>query len=306
MRLNHSKWPVIRKIPPLNALRAFEAVSRLLSFTKAADELCVTQGAVSRQIANLENWLGLKLFSRRRHNIELTALGQSYFAAMRDVFDGIDRSTRQLRPRKEDRLLRIKLPPTFAIRWLMPRLAKFHAIHPDTEVQITTSHQRVNYKTEDIDISIHSEPTPPQQPGFKLLFKETLIPVCSPGLLKAKKPLKHPDDLRFHDRLCSMNRPNDWSTWLKAAKVESIDGHEGLKFENAALAYQAAANGLGVMMGLMAFVQDDLASGLLVAPFDFSVSTNGGYYISFSEAREKSKKIVQFEHWLLQEVKLAF
>ena len=291
-----------RKIPPLNALRAFEAVSRLASFTKAADELCVTQGAVSRQIANLEAWLGLKLFSRGRHTIELTSQGQSYFAAMRDIFDEIDRSTRQLMPRKDDRLLRIKLPPTFAIRWLMPRLARFHAKHPDTEVQITTSHQRVNYKTEDIDISIHSEPAPPQLPGFKLLFEETLIPVCSPGLLKGSKPLNRPDDLSFHDRLCSMNRPHDWSTWLKAAKVESIDGHEGLKFENAALAYQAAANGLGVMMGLMAFVQDDLASGLLAAPFDFSVATKGGYYISFSETKEKSQKIIEFEDWLLREI----
>jgi LysR family glycine cleavage system transcriptional activator len=291
-----------RKIPPLNALRAFEAVSRLVSFTKAAEELCVTQGAVSRQISNLEAWLGLKLFSRGRHTIELTPQGQSYFAAMRDIFDEVDRSTRQLMPRKDDRLLRIKLPPTFAIRWLMPRLARFHAKHPDTEVQITTSHQRVNFKTEDIDISIHSELAPPQLPGFKLLFEETLIPVCSPGLLKGSKPLKQPDDLMFHDRLCSMNRPHDWSTWLKAAKVESIDAHEGLKFENAALAYQAATNGLGVMMGLMAFVQGDLASGLLAAPFDLSVATKGGYYISFSDSKEKTQKIVEFENWLLQEI----
>lgn len=291
-----------RKIPPLNALRAFEAVSRSLSFTKAAEELFVTQGAVSRQIANLEAWLGLKLFARGRHSIEFTAQGQTYFVAMRDIFDGIDRSTRQLMPRQEDRLLRIKLPPTFAIRWLMPRLARFHARYPDTEVQITTSHQRVNYRTEDIDISIHSEPVPPEQSGFKLLFEETLIPVCSPGLLKGKKPLNKPDDLRFHDRLCSMNRPHDWSTWLREAKVDFIDGREGLKFENAALAYQAAANGLGVMMGLMAFVQEDLASGLLAAPFDFSVATKGGYYISFSDTKEKSQKIIEFENWLLQEV----
>jgi len=293
---------VTRKIPPLNALRAFEAVSRSLSFTKAAEELFVTQGAVSRQIANLEAWLGLKLFSRGRHSIELTTLGQTYFVAMRDIFDGIDRSTRQLMPRKEDRLLRIKLPPTFAIRWLMPRLARFHARYPDTEVQITTSHQRVNYRTEDIDISIHSEPVPPEHSGFKLLFEETLIPVCSPGLLNGKKPLNKPDDLRFHDRLCSMNRPHDWSTWLREAKVDFIDVHEGLKFENAALAYQAAANGLGVMMGLLAFVQEDLTSGLLAAPFDFSVATKGGYYISFSDTKEKSKKIIEFENWLLQEV----
>ena len=99
-----------------------------------------------------------------------------------------------------------------------------------------------------------------------------------------------------------MNRPHDWSTWLKAAKVESIDGHEGLKFENAALAYQAATNGLGVMMGLMAFVQEDLASGLLAAPFDFCVATKGGYYISFSDTKEKTQKIVEFENWLLQEI----
>lgn len=291
-----------RQIPPLNALRSFEAVARLGSFTKAADELCVTQGAVSRQIANLESWFDQKLFHRGRHNIELTQQGRSYFEAVRDIFDAIDRSTRRMMPRQDDRLLRIKLPPTFAIRWLMPRLARFHAKHPSTEVQITTSHQRVNYRLEDIDVGIHSEPVPPQLPGFKLLFEETLIPVCSPGLLKSSRPLEKPGDLKFHDRLCSMNRPNDWATWLKAANVDSIDGHEGLKFENAALAYQAAANGLGVMMGLMPFVKEDLASGLLVAPFDLCVSTPGGYYLSFSDVKEKSPKLMEFEAWLLEEV----
>ena len=292
-----------RKIPPLNALRSFEAVARLASFTKAANELCVTQGAVSRQIANLETWLDQKLFHRGRHTIELTSMGQSYFEAMRDIFDAIDRSTRRMLPKQDDRLLHIKLPPTFAIRWLMPRLARFHARHPSTEVQITTSHQRVNYQLENIDVGIHSEPGPPHLPGFKLLFEETLIPVCSPSLLKSSaKPLKQAADLMFHDRLCSMNRPNDWSTWLKAAKVDFIDGHEGLKFENAALAYQAAANGLGVMMGLMPFVKEDLASGLLVAPFDLRVPTSGGYYLTFPDTKEKSPKLLEFEAWLLEEV----
>ncbi len=291
-----------RKIPPLNALRTFESVARLASFTKASQELHVTQGAVSRQIANLESWLAMKMFDRGRHSIQLTPQGTAYFESMGEIFDLIDKSTRALQSQQDSQLLKIKLPPTFAIRWLMPRLARFHARFPGTEVQITTSHQRVNFALEDVDISIHSEPIPPKSAGFVRLFGETLIPVCAPNLLTSGHPLHKPQDLSRHDRLCSMNRPNDWMKWLRAAGVSHLEGLEGLKFENAALAYQAATNGLGVMMGLLSFVKDDLTRGLLVAPFDLQVKTEGAYYLSYSDTQVKTQRVFEFESWLMEEV----
>ena len=287
-----------RRLPPLNALRAFEAAARCGNFTRAAQELFVTQGAVSRHIPTLEEWLGMKLFERGRHGIRLTPAGQNYFASMRVALDHIEHGTRQLLQSPDDSLLRIKLPPTFAIRWLIPRLSRFHARHPKIDVQITTSHKPTDFDRDDVDLSIHSEPHPPTGPGYRLLFRETLVPVCAPGLLQRDPPLKKPADLARHALLCSLNRPQDWPTWLAAAGVRGVDGNRGLKFENAGMAYQAAAEQLGVMVAVLPFVQDDLASGRLVAPFDLRVRTEGGYFMAWPANRPVPQRVRDFEAWI--------
>jgi len=294
-----------RRLPPLNALRAFEAAARCGNFTRAAQELFVTQGAVSRHIATLEGWLEVQLFERGRHGIRLTAAGQSYFASMRVALDQIEHGTRQVQQRSDEWLLRIKVPPTFAIRWLIPRLARFHALHPQVDVQITTSHKPADFDRDDVDVSIHSEPRPPTGAGFRLLFRETLLPVCAPGLIDRDPPLREPADLAQHALLCSLNRPQDWPTWLAAAGTHGIDGNRGLKFENAAMAYQAAAEQLGVMVALLAFVRDDLASGRLVAPFDLRVPTEGGYFMAWRADRPVPKRVSDFEAWIAAEAESA-
>ena len=228
----------------------------------------------------MEDWLNVRLFERGRHGIQLTPPGQAYFTSARAALDQIEHGTRQLQQSPDERRLRIKLPPTFAIRWLMPRLAGFHALHPEIDVQITTSHQRADFEREEVDVSIHSEPTPPEGPGYRRLFGETLVPVCAPGLLERGPPLKTADDLAQHVLLCSMNRPSDWPAWLAAAGARGVDGNSGLKFENAALAYQAAADRLGVIVAQLPFVRDDLRTGRLVAPFALRVPTAGAYYLA--------------------------
>jgi len=290
-----------RRLPPLNALRAFEAAARCGNFTRAAEELFVTQGAVSRHIATLEEWLKVQLFERGGRNIQLTPSGQKYFASMRVALDHIEHGTRQLQQGPDDWLLRIKLPPTFAIRWLIPRLARFHALHPRVDVQITTSHKPADFERDEIDVSIHSEPRPPVGPGYRLLFNETLLPVCAPALLKREPPLAKPADLAQHTLLSSLNRPHDWATWLAVAGPEGIDTRRGLTFENAAMAYQAAAEELGVMMGVLAFVRDDLAAGRLVAPFDLRVPTNGGYFMAWRTDRPVPQRVLDFEAWIASE-----
>jgi LysR family glycine cleavage system transcriptional activator len=294
-----------RKLPPLNAVRAFEAAARSASFTSAAQELCVSQGAVSRHVAILEDWLNVKLFVRVHRGIELTAQGSTYFRMVKTAFDQIEAGARQLKLNPDDRLLRLKLPPTFAMRWLVPRLARFHAEQPKIDVQITTSHQPADFDREDVDVSIYSWPAAPAGPGYRRLFGEVLLPVCAPGLLTQCGPLKVPEDLANHVLLCSINRPLDWPAWLAATPELAIDGNGGVKFENAALAYQAAVDELGVMMAQYAFVEDDLRTGRLVAPLALHVSTPRAYFLASHPNRLQAERVLAFEEWILKEAAVA-
>jgi LysR family transcriptional regulator, glycine cleavage system transcriptional activator len=298
---DENSYQNMRRLPPLNAIRAFEAVARNTSFTRAAHELSVTQGAVSRHVGALERWLGAKLFTRTQRGIELTTKGAAYFRTLKGAFDQIDHATRQLQHSPVENLLRLKLPPTFAIRWLVPRLARFHALHPLIDVQITTSHETADFDREDVDACIHSDRAVPPGPGYRRLFGEVLLPVCSPGWLKHNARLKQPGDLARHVLLCSLHRPADWPVWLAAAGVPQIDGNSGLKFENAALAYQAAIDELGVMIAQRALVEDDLRAGRLVTPLPLPVRTPGAYYLAYAPLRPRSARLSAFEDWIGRE-----
>jgi LysR family glycine cleavage system transcriptional activator len=290
-----------RRLPPLNALRAYEATARNGSLTRAAQELSVTQGAVSRHVRQLEEWLGIALCTRVRHGIETTADGAAYAATLRAAFDLIENQTRQLRSRPTDRILRIKLPPTFAIRWFVPKLARFHALHRHIDVHITTSHQQVEFDRDEVDLCIHSGPTPIPGAVCRKLFGEILLPVGSPGLFRNTEPPREPADLSRFVLLCSMHRASDWPDWLAAAGVTTVDGNNGLKFENSALAYQAATDELGIVMAQRAFVDDDLRSGRLLAPLSLRVPTGNAYYLAYPKGGQESPLIRAFEEWIVQE-----
>lgn len=290
-----------RKLPPLNAVRAFEAAGRYLSFTGAAQELLVTQSAVSRHVSVLEDWLGAKLFFRRQRGIELTPRGEAYFRDLSRALDQIDQATRRIREDADEKVLRLKLPPTFATRWLMPRLGGFRALHPDIEMQITTSHQAANFDREDVDVFVHSEFGGPAPEGYRRLFGEVLLPVCSPRLIELGPPLNRPADLAGHVLLSSIYRPRDWPLWLAAAGVTPLEAKGAMTFDNAALAYQAAIDSLGVVIAQRALVADDLKSGRLVAPFDRQAVTQGAYYLAYHPRRPKARRIAAFEAWLLAE-----
>ncbi|EWY41711.1 LysR family transcriptional regulator [Skermanella stibiiresistens SB22] len=291
-----------RQMPPLNALRAFEATARNGSLTRAAQELRVTQGAISRHVSQLEDWLGVTLCTRVRRGIELTAEGASYATGLRAAFDQIETQTRRVRERPLENTLRIKLPPTFAIRWFVPRLAHFHALNRHIDVQITTSHQTVDFDRDDIDVCIHWGDEPLLAGVHcRRLFGEILLPVCSPDLFKVYPPLNTPSDLSNHILLCSMHRPDHWPTWLRAAGLDDIDGNNGLKFENSALAYQAAIDKLGVVMAQRAFVEEDLRTGRLVAPLSLRVGTGSAYYIVYPRSRRSAAVVKAFEPWIVQQ-----
>jgi len=294
-----------RRLPPLTALRAFEAACRHASFTRAADELHVSQGAISRHVATLESWLKVRLFARHARGIELTPKGAVFFRAVRGALDQLEYGARQLQQKPDAQTLRVKVPPTFAIRWLVPRLARFHAFKPQIDVQITTSHQPVNFNREDVDVCIHSDPQPLADARCRRLFGERLLPVCSPALFERAPPLATPRDLAGHVLVCSLHRPRDWPTWLGAAGVVDVDGNNGIKVENSALAYQAAIDGLGVVIAQRSFVADDLRSRRLVAPFALEVPGDGAYWLGYPADRPGQEAVAAFETWILREAAIT-
>jgi LysR family glycine cleavage system transcriptional activator len=206
-----------------------------------------------------------------------------------------------VRDNADETLLRLKLPPTFAIRWLAPRLYRFQALYPDIEMQITTSHAPGDFEREDVDIFVHSESGPPSGEGYRRLLGQVLLPVCSRRLLERGPPLREPADLSRHVLLSSSNRPRDWPLWLAAAGVQGLETHNAMTFDNAALAYQAAIDALGVVMAQQALIQDELDSGRLVAPLPRRVPTQGAYYLAFHPHRPKAPRVAAFEAWLMAE-----
>lgn len=290
-----------RRLPPLNSLRAFEAAARHGSFTGAAKELGVTQSAVSRHVLQLEASVGGALCARMRRGIELTAEGATYAEALRTAFDQIEQQTRRLTSKPPANTLRLKLPPTFAIRWLVPRLARFHAVNRQIDVQITTSHKNVEFDREDIDVCIHWGSKPLPGTRCRPLFGEILLPVCSPALRKRSARLKRPADLTRHVLMCSLHRPDDWPIWLAKAGVGEIDGNDGLKFENSALAYQAAIDEVGIVVAQRAFVEDDLRAGRLIEVFHLRAPTGNAYYLAYPAQKPVSAKVRAFEDWIVAE-----
>ncbi len=291
-----------RRLPPLNALRAFEAAARHLSFTKAAEELSITPSAISHQIRGLEAHLGVRLFRRAGRSLMLTDEGQSYLPALRDAFDAIHAATSRLAVRKAAGPLTVSLLSSFAVRWLIPRLRRFQASQPEIEVRLSTAARPVDFRREDIDCAIRHGRG--QWPGLTadLLLAEDLFPVCSPKLLEGRHPLKAPRDLVHHSLFHIAMRRDDWQVWLNAVGIADIDPERGPVFETSDLALRAAAEGLGVAIASSALVEDDLEKGRLVAPFDVRLPTNSGYYFVVPEDRREQPKIAAFRAWLLEEV----
>ncbi len=296
-----------RRLPPLNALRAFEAAARLMSFTRAAEELEITPSAVSHQIRGLERYLGLRLFRRANRTLMLSDEGQNYLPALREAFDMIHAATTRLGARQAGGTLTVSLLSSFAVRWLIPRLPRFQLLHPEIEVRLSTSTRLVDFRREDVDCAIRYGAG--SWPGLAAdrLLSEDIFPVASPRLLRGPWPLKEPRDLAHHSLLHTMSWREGWRQWLTAAGLAGaalgeIDPERGPQFETSDLALAAAAEGLGVAMGRTALVADDLRSGRLVAPFDVRLASDSAYYLVTPDDRRDQSKIADFRAWLLSEV----
>jgi LysR family transcriptional regulator, glycine cleavage system transcriptional activator len=289
------------RLPPLNALRTFEAAARHLSFTKAAAELFVTQAAVSHQIKALEEYLGMPLFRRLNRALMLTDEGQALLPHVRGAFDQLAEGVRQLRQRHSSGVLTISVLPSLATTWLIPRLRRFQSAHPEIEVHMTATERLVDFAREPVDAGIRYGLG--SWPGLRAerLLSADMIPVCSPQLLDGPQPLRTPEDLVHHQLLHVLNAQDDWRMWLTAAGVKGVDPDRGLRFDHTALAIQAALNGMGVAMGPSSLVGEDLASGRLVEPFDLELPTDSAYYFVVPEAAADQAKVKAFRRWLLEE-----
>ncbi len=287
--------------PPLNAVRAFDAVARHLSFKQAAQELCVTQGAVSRHVQRLEAFLGVVLLVRGHRHLTLTDAGLAYSREVHAALATLSQATSQVISSARDRAtLRIKLPPTCALRWFIPRLSRFHAIHADITVNIVTSHGDVDFAKDDVDAAIQYGPDAAAGVAVEKLIDEELILVCSRKLAEAGPGISRPQDLVWQVLLKSGLRPGDWPNWFEAVGLPRNFATQGeIVLENAALTYEGAAKGLGVALAQRAFVEEDLRSGELVAPIDQRLASPTGYFLLIPQNRASLGKVRAFRDWIV-------
>lgn len=290
-----------RKLPPLNALPSFEAAARHLSFSRAAEELNVTHGAVSRAVKNLEDQLGVMLFERATRSVQLTAVGEPYARAVRNVLNQLAVVTASATVRYSNTTLNVSTSDGFAGRWLVPRLYRFHRAHGDIDVRVSTTGKLTNFRGDGIDIAVrYGSGT---YPGLtsEFLADEVVFPVCSPKLLQGAHPLRKPEDLRHHT-LIHDGYPIDWTTWLASAGVEGVDPHTGLTFDSASFAVESAVQGEGVVLGRTMLVAADLAAGRLVRPFEHALKSVSSFYIVYLPDAIRQRKVKTFRDWLFSEI----
>jgi len=291
------------RLPPLNALKVFEAAARHMSFRRAAEELNVTHSAVSHQIKALEEQLGVPLFERASRRVSLTEAGEVYYPILRDAFDRIARGAELVRTIEAPNVLTVQAYVSMALRWLIPRLHRFEARHPDINVMLSTSYQQWEFDRGNVDtgIIIAAE----REPGlnYTRLFRSEIFPVCAPRFMEGPQALKAPDDLIHVPLLHVYTVPNDWRRWLQAADVAAEVGTKGPSFDSFVLALEAAIAGQGVALSNMMFVRHDLETGRLVKPFEIGVPQDGEWYLACAEGSEDQAKIAVFRDWLVEELK---
>lgn len=296
-----------RQIPPLNPLRAFEVSARHLNFTRAAEELFVTPSAVSHQVKALEENLGIALFVRDAKSLSLTSAGKAYLPGVQEAFRQLAVATYELHREQGIRRLKLNLPPTFAMKWLIPRMQRFMALHPEIHLKISTSKEMVDFERQDFDLAVrYGRGVFPGLHSERCLEVD-VFPVCAPALLEGPRALKVLDDLRhqtlLHDDSTydDVSNPN-WAAWLQHAGVSGIDTLRGPSFWPSHLVLDAAMEGLGVALAKRSWVERDLREGRLVRPFgELSLPVEFSYFFVYPLDRVADPRIGAFMAWVRQE-----
>ncbi|MGO4333392.1 transcriptional regulator GcvA [Labrys sp. KB_33_2] len=291
----------MRRLPPLVAVRAFEAGARHLSFTRAADELCVTQTAISHQVRQLETWLGVRLFERSGHALRLTEAGRTFLAEAGELLDRLAAVTERLRGRR-DGPLRITVLPSFATCWLVPRLGRFRQSHPNVELKLTSSPEAWAFTEDRFDLGIRSGLG--RWPGLKadLIAQEALSPVCSPKVAADLPSPCTPSDLLASHLL--HDTPKDaWSRWFRHAGLPEATIAAGHAFDDHSHLLQAAAQGQGMALGKLFLAEHALQEGSLVRPVDTILPNDYSYWLVYPRTVAGRPEVTLFRNWLLAEAK---
>lgn len=294
-----------RRLPPLNALRAFEAAARHLNFSRAADELAVTPGAVSQQIQNLEDYVGAALFKRTPRGLLLTDAAQTALPALREAFDRLAEAASLLTAAADGRRLTLTAAPSFAAKWLVPRLGAFEIAHPHVDIWLSAGLELVDLAAGEVDVAIRYGAGRYQGLEVRRLMSETVIPVMSPELYAAT-PLAGPADLAKHILLHDGSpEPDDscpdWAMWLAARGVKGVDGARGPRFNQSSLVIEAAMNGRGVALAKRTLARDDLEAGRLIAPLQISTAVDFAYYLVHPKAKGRLPQVKAFVNWITAE-----
>ena len=293
-------------LPPLAQLEAFEAAARYLSFTRAADELALTQSAVSRQIAALEAHYGLPLFRRLHRALSLTEDGQALARVVGDVLARLHQVGGELKRDNRAKTVVVTTTPGFAGLWLIPRLAGYTANRPDVDVRISAGYSLVNLNRDGFDLAVRYQSQEGLGPEAQLLFGDVVLPVCSPKLLRdPARPLKTPEDLRHHVLMYLDSGPGadmqDWPIWLRAMKLEGLKPASVLHFSQFDQLINAAVAGQGVALGRSPLLKQMIRERKLVAPFDKSVASPRSYYLIESAGGARKPEVQEFVAWLRAE-----
>jgi LysR family transcriptional regulator, glycine cleavage system transcriptional activator len=294
-----------RRLPPLNALRAFEAAARHLNFSRAADELSVTPGAVSQQIQNLEDYVGVALFKRTPKGLLLTDPAQIALPSLREAFDRLAEAASMLTAAVDGRRLTVTVPPSFASKWLLPRLGSFESLHPEVDVWVSADNELTDFASGEVDLAIRYGSG--RYPGLETiqLMHETVLPVASPALLEAQ-PLEAPADLAnqvlLHDGSPDAD-PScpDWTMWLAARGVKGVDGSRGPRFNQSSLVIEAAVGGRGVALAKRTLAQADLDAGRLVVPLQIATAVDFAYYLVHPKTKGRLPQVKAFIAWIGQQ-----
>jgi LysR family glycine cleavage system transcriptional activator len=288
------------RLPPLNNLKAFEAAARHESFTRAAEELCVTQGAVSQQVKALEEGLGLKLFNRERQRLIITEAGRDYLTVVRDALDRIAVGTERLLQRQNAGVLTVSTSPDFAAKWLVHRLGHFAEAHSSIDLRVSATLHHVDFAREEVDLAVrHGDGNWPGLDPIQL-SGEQLFAVCSPKLLSGRRRLSKPADL-LKFPLIHLDSRADWTNWLRAAGVAEVEVTHGPVLNRASMVIDAAINGQGVALARTTLAAWDLINGRLMRPVPDSLPLSKTYWIICPKATSNLPKIVTFRNWLLAE-----
>jgi LysR family transcriptional regulator, glycine cleavage system transcriptional activator len=290
----------MRKLPPLNALRAFEAAGRHGSLTKAAQELFVTHGAVSRHVAQLESWLGVTLFHRSASQVRLTPAGRQYLAEITAALDRIAVASSHLKQEAAPTVLRVNAPPTFVMRWLIPRMSLFQRLHPGVEIRLTTSTAPIDFEGSEYDMAIRGSTAPLPTCRSIPFMTELIMPVCHTDV-RERVPLNSVEQLAHHTLISYTTEPVRWDDWLQSAGAPGMRGAHTLHFEQMYFALQAATEGLGVVLVPLFLVIDDVIAGRLCLPLELHNARQRTYHANTPASQSLPAGLAAFQVWLQRE-----